>query len=117
MRQVSRGAGRQHVDAQARAGTQAMTGAPRFIGTPPTSAAGGSVPVPPDTGLPPSAPPAPPESPPMAPPPAPVDDPSPAATPPAPVGEPPRERPPAAFFTTLWMKCSLRTAGLDSTNG
>ena len=31
---------------------------------------GGSVPVPPDTGLPPAAPPAPPESPPMAPPPA-----------------------------------------------
>ncbi len=64
-----------------------------------TTAAGGSVPVTPDTGLPPSAPPPAPEPSPMAPP-APVDDPSPAATPPAPVGEPPRARPPAAFFAT-----------------
>jgi len=62
-------------------------------------AAGGSVPVTPDTGLPPAAPPAP-ESPPMAPPPPAVDDPSPGATPPAPVGEPPLARPPVACMTT-----------------
>jgi hypothetical protein len=66
---------------------QAMSGAASIF------AGGGSVPVPPDTGLPPAMPP-------MAPPPAPVDDPSPAATPPAPVGEPPRDRSPAACRIT-----------------